>query len=154
MQDHHKISLIVGAGAVAVLIYLLMQKSSAASNGSMIPDDAVAQPPVYPQNPVPQNDGGISIGGSPVNMVYNYNNPLPTLSVGGNTPGECGCDTNCETAGQKVTVQNVPTEVLQSAHDNLASYQAKIPPPKVSFTSVPGGAATVQPSSVGGTLAA
>ena len=151
MKDHHKISLLLGAGAVAVLIYLLMQKKAAvASNGSQIPNDAVAQPEVYPQNPVPQgtSDGGaINIGGSPITMTYNYGEPLPTLALGGNTAGECGCDTYCDTAGQKVTVQTVPPEVLASANSNYESFAAKVPQPRVTF--VESGAALVQPSSVG-----
>lgn len=153
MQDHHKISLLVGVGAVAVLIYLLMHRASATgSNGSAIPDESVEQAPAYPQNPVPSAASDIEIGGSPVNLTYNYGEPLPTLALGGNTAGECGCDTYCETAGQKVTVQNVPPDVFAAAQDNYTGFQAKQKAPVVTFTQPIGGAALVQPSSVGGRL--
>lgn len=153
MQDHHKISLLIGAGAVGVLIYLLMHRASAASNGSLVPDAAVAQSPNYPQNPVPQGNGSLTeIGGSPVNMTYNYGEPLPTLALGDNTGGECGCDTYCETAGQKVTVQTVPANVLKDAHENFASFQSKAQPPRINFSQVPSGASLVQANAVGGQL--
>lgn len=153
MQDHHKISIIVGAGAVGLLIYLLLHKSTAvASPGSMVPDEAVSLPPVYPQNPLPPVTDGINIGGSPVNLTYNYANPLPTMAIGDNTGGECGCDAYCDTAGQKMTVQTVPQNVLDAAVANLNSYTSKIAKPRLVLqqSNPPGGAALVQPSSVGG----
>lgn len=149
MMDHHKISILMGVGAAGVLLYLLLHREpQVASGGSSIPDGAVAGPQSYPQNPTPIDTGSIDIGGSPVNLTYNYGEPLPTMSVGDNTGGACGCDAYCEPAGQKTTVQNVPPEVLRSAADNFAGYTSKIAPQRVSFSQVPSGAALVQPSSV------
>jgi hypothetical protein len=144
MHDHHKISLLVGAGAVAVLIYLLMQKAAAGgSNGSAVPDEAVQQPSTYPQNPAPIQLGNVDV--SPVNI--NYNGLPPTLAVGDNTGGECGCDAYCDSAGQKVTVQTVPKNVLDSAQANYADYKSNVVSPKITLQQ--NGASFVQPSSVG-----
>jgi hypothetical protein len=123
MKDHHKIVALLGVGAVIVLI-LMLRRQGTASNGSLVADEAVQQPPSYP-NAQPIQMGDIEVGGSPVNLTYNYGQPLPTLSIGDNTGGQCGCDESCEQAGQKVTVQNVNPTVLKNAQENFSGFISK-----------------------------
>jgi hypothetical protein len=151
LTDHNKISILMGLGALVLLVLLLRQKASGGSNGSSIPDEVVEAQPTYPQNPVPIDQSTIEVGGSPINLTYNYGAPLPTLSVGDNTGGECGCDTFCDAAGQKVTVQKVPADVLKTSAANFSSYQSKLKPTRVSFSQTPSGA-MLAPMAGGGSL--
>jgi hypothetical protein len=129
MTDDQKMMLLLGVGGAVALYFIVRHGGnvSTASHGSMVPD-AVAQTvpgPAYP-NTNPIQLGNIEVGGSPVNLTYNYAPPIPTLAVGSNTGGECGCDDGCEAAGQKVGVQTIAPVMLQNAVTNYQHFQNRI----------------------------
>lgn len=117
------------AVAAIVVIYLLMRRTAPASNGSQIADEQVAQPESYP-NGNPIDFGGIEIGPSPTNLIFNTvpeGGLLPDVTVGGNPSGSCPCEFDSCEASQNLTILNrIPKNLFQSAADNFAAYQEKI----------------------------
>lgn len=142
MKEHTGILILLGLAAAAVIIYLMRQSPAAPA----VTDNSSAAP-AYP-NSAPIQMGNIEIGGSPLNLTYNYPPQIPTVEV---KPDESlqGCECShgqnyCESPGVAVTIQKVPEKILKGAIDNFQAYQAK----PTSYT----GTITKSQSSVTGTL--
>lgn len=138
MKEHYAHIALLGAGAIALLWYLVKSgaASSTASNGSAIPDAAVAPAPGYP-NSTPIQMGDITIGGSPTNLTYNTfeagSNPYSTenaVELGASADsagsgGACCTDPCSPLPGQPVTKQKVPAAVYGAALENFSTFSVK-----------------------------
>lgn len=145
IKDHHQVAMLLGAGAVALLVYLYKFSPRAAAVGPAQPENTAAvvssSAPQYPnaQPLAPVDMGGASGSGgdSPPPSNLSYNQPsqgggqIPTVSV---LPlpatGSCGCQDSCIAAGQVVSVNRIPAPIYQAAATNLASFQTKVAPPR------------------------
>jgi hypothetical protein len=118
LKEHYAVVAVLGVGVIALLVHLLRQSSPAVAAASV--PGAVASSPSYP-NAQPIKLGNIDIGGSPSYISYNQGEPGAGYGIDG--AGGCGCSN----PDQLVVTPNIPSSVLQSGVDQLASFQAKAP---------------------------
>jgi hypothetical protein len=130
MKQKHYISMLIGVGAIAILYLLWRESQKGSTAGQPLAPAGYGQvtPPAYPSVPTPIQLGNITIESAPPNQTYNVplDNPgIPVVRVG-TAHSACGCqDNDCEQAGQPVTLQTVPSRVLNFAIANYNSFASK-----------------------------
>lgn len=125
-------AILAGLLAVGAIVWYFFAKSKMGQSGAIFPATEVA-PDLSPAggypNSQPINMGGIEIGGSPINLTYNYPAPVaPATSTAAKT--EC---TNCNRRGScpdyKGTVPQVrlmfSASDLNSSKENLQGFNFK-----------------------------
>lgn len=128
MKNNLHIFGLLGVGAIALLIYLMLRNHGGSTAVQAVPTASANGN--YP-NSQPINMGNIEVGGSPLNITYNQQPIPPDVNIG--TAAEsCGADC-CSDVQTLTSVQNVTPALLESSKTNLLSFVKK----GAAFTSAP-----------------
>lgn len=128
-------SILAGLLLVGAIVWYFFHRSNLGQSGAVVSTTASPQVATdlsgggYP-NSQPINMGGITVGGSPLNLTYNYpapKEPSVTTSVATNKCEGCGKKNSC--ADYKGTIPQtnltVSASSLQSLSDNYDGFLLK-----------------------------